>query len=148
MLDQAQATTTVIFSTRRGEMAELIANAGGGPNSSVAVEGMSGAAGGGWLRGPGESRVGSLDDLDGIVVVGGDGTFFEVCNQDMVCAFVYCLLVCERARVTRQWCTRVRAQTSSAYVVRCRAVTAVQGCVRSLIGALLSPWLWVPWSQL
>lgn len=75
MLEQAQVTTTVIFSTRGGEFAEIIANAGGGTGAGGgAVQGANGVGGGG----VGGSRVGSLDDLDGIVVVGGDGTFFEV----------------------------------------------------------------------
>eukprot|EP00752_Nemacystus_decipiens_P001239 g1238.t1 len=76
MLEQAQVATTVIFSTRRGEFQEIIASAGGAASSSApsAVEAANGTGGGG----VGASRVGNLDDLDGIVVVGGDGTFFEV----------------------------------------------------------------------
>ncbi|CAM9303527.1 unnamed protein product [Ectocarpus fasciculatus] len=72
MLDQAMTTVTVVFSTRRGELAEIITNAG--DNSSSGDAARSASAGGGG----GGSTVGSLDDLDGIVVVGGDGTFFEV----------------------------------------------------------------------
>lgn len=80
MLEQAQATATVIFSTRRGELSEIIASAaGGGASPSSAAGGASGAGGGGGARGTDASRVGSLDVLDGIVVIGGDGTFFEVC---------------------------------------------------------------------
>lgn len=86
MLEQAQVATTVIFSTRGGEFAEVIANAGSGTGASApgAIQGAN-AAGGGRAE---ESRVGSLDDLDGIVVVGGDGTFFEVvelhlCHQEI-----------------------------------------------------------------
>eukprot|EP00903_Cladosiphon_okamuranus_P016711 g15404.t1 len=73
MLEQAQADTKVIFSTRRGEFSEIITNAaaGGDGTNASGAEGASGAA-------VSASRVGSLDDLDGIVVVGGDGTFFEV----------------------------------------------------------------------
>lgn len=73
MLDQAMTTVTVVFSTRRGELAEIITNAG--DNSSSGDAARSASAGGGC----GGSTAGSLDDLDGIVVVGGDGTFFEVC---------------------------------------------------------------------
>ncbi|CAN0280242.1 unnamed protein product, partial [Ectocarpus sp. 12 AP-2014] len=73
MLEQAMTTVTVVFSTRRGELAEIITNAG--DNSST--DGATGASAG---RVGGRSNVGSLDDLDGIVVVGGDGTFFEVCD--------------------------------------------------------------------
>lgn len=81
MLEQAQASTTAIFSTRRGELKDLIAKAGGGGGASAsgAVEGGSDAGGGGEATaGEGGSRVGRLEDFDGIVVVGGDGTFFEV----------------------------------------------------------------------
>ncbi|CAM9497312.1 unnamed protein product, partial [Hapterophycus canaliculatus] len=73
MLDQAMAAVTVIFSTRRGELAELITNAGG--NAATEPGGNGGADRG---EAAGESRLGSLDGFDGIVVVGGDGTFFEV----------------------------------------------------------------------
>ncbi|CBN76438.1 Sphingosine kinase [Ectocarpus siliculosus] len=71
MLEQAMTTANVVFSTRRGELAEIITNAG--DNSSTDATRGASAGGGG-----GGSTVGSLDDLDGIVVVGGDGTFFEV----------------------------------------------------------------------
>lgn len=91
MLDQAMSAITVIFSTRGGELAELIKGAGGSSGSTSAStdpgqgdansnaatepEGGCGAGRGGPAS---DSRLGSLDGFDGIVVVGGDGTFFEV----------------------------------------------------------------------
>lgn len=89
MLEKAVSAVTVIFSTRRGELAELIKNANG-DNSSTSTSTNPGVGSdeateprvddGGANRGnpAGESRLGSLDGFDGIVVVGGDGTFFEV----------------------------------------------------------------------
>lgn len=105
MLEQAQTSTTVIYSTRRGEFAEIIANAGGGANASGAVERANGAEGGDAGGAPevDVSRVGSLDDLDGIVVVGGDGTFFEV-------LYMYCRLWCKLFICCFCWHARARGR--------------------------------------
>jgi len=82
MLEQSSTSFTVIFSSRRGELAELVTTAGGAtcaPDAAVGeVQGSSGAEGGRQGQDAGGASVGSLDDFDGIVVVGGDGTFFEV----------------------------------------------------------------------
>lgn len=70
---------TPIVSTRGGELAELIATAGvseGCNRASVEATTDAGTGVRGGSRGV--SGLGSLDDFDGIVVVGGDGTFFEV----------------------------------------------------------------------
>lgn len=79
------ASVTVIFSTRKGELAELITNAGSPDGGDAVAEAAKGAAAGGGAGGrvqgggaAGARRVESLDDFDGIVVIGGDGTFFEV----------------------------------------------------------------------
>lgn len=87
MLEQAMVSVAVVFSTRRGELAELVTRAGssgegGGAMAGGAKGGAAGGGGGGGggrgAVGPGRVLVGSLDDFDGIVVIGGDGTFFEV----------------------------------------------------------------------
>lgn len=130
MLEQAQARTTVIFSTRQGEFAEIITNAaggGGGTNASGVVEGASGATG---------SRVCNLDDLDGIVVVGGDGTFFEVCINDCKKCFLVgsaCSTMRELAIMETRILQSSSAHTSSAHVVRRLTLAAVQVGVAWLI---------------
>ncbi len=83
MLEQSSTSFTAIFSSRGGELAELVTGAGGAacaPDAAVEEGRGSGGDRQGQGRGQdaGGSRVGSLDDFDGIVVVGGDGTFFEV----------------------------------------------------------------------
>lgn len=86
MLEEAMATFTAIISTRRGELAEVINNAGaGGGNNDHAGSGHSTTrprpaadAGGIEEAVGGISRIGNLDAYDGIVVVGGDGTLHEV----------------------------------------------------------------------
>lgn len=76
------ATVTTVVSTRGGELAELVANAAGaklGGEESVGKDDAGAGVEGG--TGGAVSRLGSLDDFDGIVVVGGDGTFFEVLKE-------------------------------------------------------------------
>lgn len=65
-------------SSRPGELAELVTEAGSsgeGGGEDVAT-GSTGATAGGGREG--EPRLGSLDDYDGIITVGGDGTLHEV----------------------------------------------------------------------
>lgn len=75
VLEQAMVTATTVVSKRRGELAEVIANAKGGKSPGTEKEddgsGDVGAV-------PEAAVLGSLDDFDGIVVIGGDGTLFEV----------------------------------------------------------------------
>ena len=78
MLEQAMSEITLVMSSRPGELAEVVTEAGssgGGRGESVAPGSTDATAGGG--RG-GKPRLGSLDDYDGIVTVGGDGTLHEV----------------------------------------------------------------------
>lgn len=99
MLEQSQASLTAVISTRRGEIEDVMKLAGQGGGNATALTSISNKAKGsvGTLNGSepipkgvqqnerdGENGnrhvldVGQLDDFDAIVVVGGDGTFFEV----------------------------------------------------------------------
>lgn len=78
MLEQAMSKITLFKSSRPGELAEVVTEAGSsgeGRGEGVATGSTDATAGGGR---EGEPRVGSLDDYDGIVTVGGDGTLHEV----------------------------------------------------------------------
>lgn len=66
---------TLIVSSRPGELANVVTEAGiisGGQGQGVGSDATDGGERGG------EPRLGSLDDFDGIVTVGGDGTLHEV----------------------------------------------------------------------
>lgn len=80
MLEQALTDITPVISTRAGELAEVVRYAGNRSDHTA-----TSASGSGRNTGVGEGRgaesvvdVGSLDNFDGIVVLGGDGTLFEV----------------------------------------------------------------------
>lgn len=76
---------TPVISTRGGELAEVVRYAGH-HGAHIPEEKKDGNGGAGGLAGRGRPGkrgesvvdVGSLDNFDGIVVVGGDGTLFEV----------------------------------------------------------------------
>eukprot|EP00904_Undaria_pinnatifida_P009066 jgi/Undpi1/528/HiC_scaffold_10.g03992.m1 len=75
MLEQAMSKITLIVSSRPGELANVVTEAGiisGGQGQGVGSDATDGGERGG------EPRLGSLDDFDGIVTVGGDGTLHEV----------------------------------------------------------------------
>lgn len=97
MLEQASTDTTLVFSKRGGELSQIIRQAGrrglattSDEDRTAIMDTGAAAAGIGECietvdRQAESSReadvvdVGSLDGFDGIVVVGGDGTLFEVC---------------------------------------------------------------------
>ena len=78
MLEQAMSKITLVMSSRPRELAEAISAAGSsgeGRGDGVATGSTDATAGG---RREGERRLDSLDEYDGIITVGGDGTLHEV----------------------------------------------------------------------
>lgn len=78
MLEQAMSKITLVVSSRPGDLAEAISAAGSSSEErgeGMATDSTDATAGG---RREGEARLDSLDEYDGIVTVGGDGTLHEV----------------------------------------------------------------------
>lgn len=96
MLEQSMADITLIISTRRGEHMDVIRRAG--TRGAVSIKGSISPKGESMVEeahavdGSKESNgkragskmeidVGDLDDFDGVITIGGDGTFFEVIRR-------------------------------------------------------------------